>query len=250
MIIGLAPAALTAFLVRGLPLGNLAEPAAVAAVFALLAWRVRGVRASGTLAGFGVAFTLYARLGWRMFAALFAVFVLTWAATRAGARRKSELGPAEARGGRDAGQVTANVGLAAWAALLSSGAVAATAALAVLAEAAADTCSSELGKAYGKKTVLVTTGEPVAPGTDGGISLLGTASGQAAAVAIAACAAGLGLLGWDDAALATLVALAATFLDSLLGATLERRGWLNNDAVNFLSTASAGAVAGILCVYL
>jgi uncharacterized membrane protein len=33
------------------------------------------------------------------------------------------------------------------------------------------------------------------------------------------------------------------FVDSLLGATLERRGWLNNDAVNFLSTASAALFA-------
>jgi uncharacterized membrane protein len=31
--------------------------------------------------------------------------------------------------------------------------------------------------------------------------------------------------------------------DSVLGATLERRGWLNNDAVNFLSSASAAAFA-------
>jgi len=31
--------------------------------------------------------------------------------------------------------------------------------------------------------------------------------------------------------------------DSLLGATVERKGWLNNDAVNFLSTASASAFA-------
>jgi uncharacterized membrane protein len=33
------------------------------------------------------------------------------------------------------------------------------------------------------------------------------------------------------------------FFDSLLGATLERRGWINNDAVNFLSTASAAIFA-------
>jgi uncharacterized membrane protein len=33
------------------------------------------------------------------------------------------------------------------------------------------------------------------------------------------------------------------FFDSLLGATLERRGWLNNDGVNFLSTASAAGFA-------
>jgi uncharacterized membrane protein len=39
------------------------------------------------------------------------------------------------------------------------------------------------------------------------------------------------------------------FFDSLLGATLERRGWLNNDAVNFLSTVSAAAFAlGVLAV--
>jgi uncharacterized membrane protein len=39
------------------------------------------------------------------------------------------------------------------------------------------------------------------------------------------------------------------FFDSLLGATLERRGWLNNDAVNFLSTASAAAFAvGLLAI--
>jgi uncharacterized membrane protein len=33
------------------------------------------------------------------------------------------------------------------------------------------------------------------------------------------------------------------FFDSLLGATFERRGWLNNDMVNFLSTAGAAAFA-------
>ena len=36
------------------------------------------------------------------------------------------------------------------------------------------------------------------------------------------------------------------FFDSLLGATVERKGLLNNDAVNFLSTASAGAFALLL----
>jgi uncharacterized membrane protein len=37
--------------------------------------------------------------------------------------------------------------------------------------------------------------------------------------------------------------------DSVLGATAEQRGWINNDAVNFLSTTSAVAFAlGILAV--
>jgi uncharacterized membrane protein len=39
------------------------------------------------------------------------------------------------------------------------------------------------------------------------------------------------------------------FFDSLLGATLERSRWLNNDAVNFLSTASAAAFTlGLLAI--
>jgi len=36
------------------------------------------------------------------------------------------------------------------------------------------------------------------------------------------------------------------FFDSLLGATFERAGWLNNDAVNVLSTLSAAAFALVL----
>jgi len=36
------------------------------------------------------------------------------------------------------------------------------------------------------------------------------------------------------------------FFDSLLGATLERKGWLNNDAVNFLSTVSSAVFAVVL----
>jgi uncharacterized membrane protein len=40
------------------------------------------------------------------------------------------------------------------------------------------------------------------------------------------------------------------FFDSLLGATLERRGWLNNDAVNFLSTISAAAFALVVLALL
>jgi uncharacterized membrane protein len=40
------------------------------------------------------------------------------------------------------------------------------------------------------------------------------------------------------------------FFDSLLGATLEERGWLNNDGVNFLSTMSAAGFALALLAIL
>jgi uncharacterized membrane protein len=45
---------------------------------------------------------------------------------------------------------------------------------------------------------------------------------------------------------ALLGAVSGLFIDSLLGATAERRGWLNNDAVNFLSTFAASATASLI----
>jgi uncharacterized protein (TIGR00297 family) len=115
--------------------------------------------------------------------------------------------------------------------------------LAALAEAAADTVSSEIGQILGGQPRMITTLRRVEPGTDGGISLIGTLVGVAAAAIIAAIGAwalgGGAALFWISAAGGVF----GLFFDSLLGATLERRGWLNNDAVNFLSTASAAAFA-------
>jgi uncharacterized protein (TIGR00297 family) len=122
--------------------------------------------------------------------------------------------------------------------------------LAALAEAAADTVSSEVGQVLGGRPRMLTTLRLVEPGTDGGVSLIGTLAGVAAAVLVAA-AGSLALGGgrtifWISSAGAVF----GLFFDSLLGATLERRGWLNNDAVNFFSTASAAGFAlGVLAIF-
>jgi uncharacterized protein (TIGR00297 family) len=121
--------------------------------------------------------------------------------------------------------------------------------LAALAEAAADTVSSEVGQVLGGWPRMITTLRTVEPGTDGGVSLIGTLAGVAAAVVVAA--AGTLALGGNSAMfwISCAGGVFGLFFDSLLGATLERRGWLNNDAVNFLSTASAAAFAlGLLAV--
>jgi uncharacterized membrane protein len=82
------------------------------------------------------------------------------------------------------------------------------------------------------------------------ISLAGTLAGVVAA-AIVAAAGTLALQGgpavfWIGCAGGVFGLL----FDSLLGATLEQRGWLNNDAVNFLSTGSAAAFAVTLLAFL
>jgi uncharacterized protein (TIGR00297 family) len=186
-------------------------------------------------------------------------------ATRLGREEKERLGTAERRHGRTASQVAANLGVAAiasnalaqswlagvpWLARATSAPMPMFAVgLAALAEAAADTFSSEIGQVIGGKPRMITTLSTVEPGTDGGISLAGTLAGAAAA-AIVAMAGTLALRG-DFATfwIAYGGGVFGLFFDSLLGATLERRGWLNNDAVNFLSTASAAAFAlGLLAV--
>ncbi len=83
----------------------------------------------------------------------------------------------------------------------------------------------------------------VPPGTDGGVSW----AGSLATVAGATMLGGLGLLiGLFDARVAVVVAAAGiggALMDSLLGATLERRGLLDNEAVNCLSTLTGAWLA-------
>jgi len=169
--------------------------------------------------------------------------VLTWAATRLGNRRKRQLGTAEAGSGRSASQVVANVGIAAAAALagLASGHPAAwlVASAAALAEAAADTTSSEVGQAVSDSAYLITDFRPVPVGMNGGISVAGTLAGMAAAVAVASVCAATRMIAWHWLLPVAAAATLGMFVDSLLGATLERRRWLNNDAVNLLSTLVA-----------
>jgi len=53
----------------------------------------------------------------------------------------------------------------------------------------------------------------------------------------------LGLCGKGGAAIALGAAITGNVLDSLLGATIERRGLVTNGIVNFAGTSVAGALA-------
>jgi uncharacterized protein (TIGR00297 family) len=117
---------------------------------------------------------------------------------------------------------------------------------AALAEAAADTVSSELGQATRQRARLITTWEDVPAGTDGGVSAIGTLGGIGAALVVSAVCTLSGLVPWRCLAIVMTAAVVGMLADSFLGAWLERRHLLNNDAVNFLSTvlAAASAAAG------
>jgi uncharacterized protein (TIGR00297 family) len=195
------------------------------------------------------------------------LFVLTFVSTRVGRSRKIRTGLAESRRGRSAAQVIANLSVAAlsvtpqsvnlvqrWMAYCCvSGIydvwaveVVKVMCLAALVEAAADTVSSEIGQAFGGNPLLITGLQRVERGTDGAVTLLGSSAGIAAGVLVTVAG------GWAMhlGARAMLTAFAAgvigLFFDSLLGATVERRGWLGNDLVNFASTLFAAVLAAVI----
>lgn len=174
---------------------------------------------------------------------------------------KERMGTAEGRRGRSASQVAANLGMAAlvsfepvqlW--LVDSGLMRGplvalpifAPALAALAEAAADTVSSEIGQVLGGKPRMITTFRAVEPGTNGAVSVAGSSAGVIAAAAVAGAGTWALRGDWSLFAVSGAGAVFGLFFDSLLGAALEERGWLNNDATNFLSTASAAGFALLL----
>jgi uncharacterized protein (TIGR00297 family) len=109
----------------------------------------------------------------------------------------------------------------------------------------ADTCGSEIGKRWGRHTVLITSLRPVPPGTEGAISLEGTAASLAGGALMALVMLALGLIDGTPAwLLVTAVALLATLAESVIGATLQPRlPWLSNELVNGLQTLLAAVLA-------
>jgi uncharacterized protein (TIGR00297 family) len=223
--------------------------ALVTLAFAAFGWAARGVTRSGAAAGAVVCFALLAGAGWAGFAGLCAVFALTWAATRFGYARKQSLGTAEPRSGRTASQVIANLGVAtlcAGALVLGKDERFFLALGAALAESAADTVSSEIGQAVGGTPRLVTRWAAVPPGTDGAMTVAGTGAGIGAALAVSAVFAFAAPFRWHRFVVCASAGITGSIADSLLGATLERRGLIGNNTVNFLSTLVAASLAVLI----
>ncbi|MEN9261022.1 MAG: TIGR00297 family protein [Thermostichus sp. HHBFW_bins_43] len=191
-------------------------------------------------------------LGGRGYGVVAAYFLLGTAVTKLGIRRKQAQGIAEKRGGARGPE---NV----WGSALT-GAICALGYVffphplwwlgysASFAAKLADTVSSEVGKAYGRKTFLITTFQAVPAGTEGAISLEGSLAGVAAA-------AGLSLLAWGIGGewvggnllwlgICGLAGILATLAESWIGVVVQPRfAWMTNEVVNGLQTTLAALLA-------
>ncbi len=221
---------------------------AAAGIAAVAAERLGWLTKSGAGAGFlvGAAVLVGSDVPGGVMLALF--LVSGSLLTKGSDRSRPHSGDA-GTGRRNGAQVAAN-GLWAGASALAipyAPAFAWSALTGALAAAQADTWATEIGIRSTKAPRLITTGEPVLAGTDGGVTVRGTGGGVAGAV-LMSLAAVAGPAPWAAVVTGLIGGILGMLVDSLLGATVQYRGrrgwrWCTNDVVNLACTGTGAVVA-------
>jgi uncharacterized protein (TIGR00297 family) len=250
---------LFAELVGTVPPVELIAALVVTVVLGAVSYGLGTASVSGMLTGvlLGVLMIVLGGFGW--FAVLITFFGIGGLSSKFRYGDKEQRGVAEGNdGARGTGNVLANAAVAlvavlGFALVEGDGPLAAVFLFAFsgsLATALGDTLSSEIGGLFDSPR-LITTLEPVAPGTDGAVTWQGELAGLA----------GAGLTGllsmivlpldglWLAAGIVAVGGFVGMTVDSLLGATLEG-GRLGNQWVNFLATLSGGLTSTGLAVWL
>jgi len=209
----------------------------------------KGLTVPGVLHSWFLGASIFAAFGAGGFGLVCMYFLFGTLVTKLKLEQKQKEGIAEARSGQRGPASVWGSGIAgvvcAWAAMLTGnftfwqvGFVAS------FCSKLSDTVSSEVGKAYGKTTYLVTTFERVPRGTEGAVSLEGTLAGVGAAFAYAGLALAIGQVDAQGALLVAAAAIVANLFESYLGAVVQGRvGWLTNDLVNMIQISLAAALA-------
>ncbi len=128
----------------------------------------------------------------------------------------------------------------------SHGLVLMAAYLGSVATACGDTLASEIGETYKGEPRMITTFKKARPGTDGAVSILGEGASFFGASVIALLT--YILIPIDISLVFAVIAggFIGTNIDSVLGATLQQKGYLTNNGVNLLATISGAVISGLL----
>ncbi|MCL2863749.1 MAG: TIGR00297 family protein [Methanimicrococcus sp.] len=245
------------------PWSETALAALFSVVLAFLAYRykIADVSALFSAAVLGILIILFTNIWWYIL--LVAFFVLGGAFTKYKFKQKKDAGLAESKtGNRSYENVFSN---SIWALIIAVlygvlsqnpewswlAAPLVFAYVGTVATATGDTLASEIGVTSKGQTYMITNLRKSRPGEDGGVSLLGEGAALAGSAIIGILAFAFGII--DSLSLSLLVAVVGGFLgtniDSVLGAVLQKRGYLTNSGVNVVSTL-AGAVISFALFFL
>jgi len=271
---------------------QLAAGLGLALLIAGAAYAVRSLSLSGAIAAVVLGTAIFGLGGLPWAVLLVGFFVSSSVLSRLFKRNKAAVNEKFSKGSRrDAGQVLANGGIAGLLVIAQAAFPSINiwwfAAAGTLAAVNADTWATELGVLSRSEPRMLTTGKTVEKGTSGAVSWDGTLAALAGAVVIGL----LAIIVWPDYAggaslaqaplrlgLITLAGLTGSFVDSLLGATIQAiyycpncaketerhplhtcgtgtrqiRGWrwLGNDGVNWMCALSGALVGALLSVVL
>ncbi len=232
--------------------GALAAAAGINLAIALAAWTVRLLEPAGIAAAWVLGTVTLGLGSWKAYLLLWIFLALGTLATRLRRSHKRRLG-LEDEERRGAGHVAANGSLCLLGSVLwglgGHGELGALLVAGSLAAALADTLASEVGKAWGRTARLLPSLRRVPPGTEGAVSLPGTAAGLLGAALVAAAAAWTGFLptSWllPVAAGGFAAMLAEGFLDGLGPATNHGTN-LANTVMGPLLALALHRLAGLL----
>ena len=211
---------------------------------------------AGLVHAWALGVILWACLGWRGWSTGVLYLVGGSVVTKIKKAKKEAMGIAEGRGGmRGPENVWGSAATSAVCALATMqwparATLLRVGFLAAFATKLSDTCASEIGKAYGTKTYMITTLRECKPGDEGGVSLEGTAAGVVGSIALTLWGGLCGLVSSAAILPCLLAAFIATNIESVIGATAQDKyNWLTNEVVNFIMTViGAAAAMGIAMV--
>ncbi len=230
-------------------LPSLASAFLISFVMSLVALKAGVADESGLMSATIIGTTLILFTDFRFFVVLLTFYILGSIVTKYKYDLKLSLGIAEQAGGaRGYANVFGNSLAPLFFAMhygVSKHEFFAAAFIASLATALGDTMASEIGKAS-SKVYLITNFKRVKPGVSGGVSIPGEVAAITGAFIVSAIGSTLGIIEWSNVAATTIAAFAAIHVDSVLGATLEKKGYLTNSTVNLFATLSAG----VFCYFL
>lgn len=221
----------------------------VAFTFGYFAFRFKTADLSGLFSAalIGIILIVFAYTSW--FLIMLSFFILGSISTRYKYEYKMKMGIEQGRGGaRGYRNVFAN-GIAAAAAAVLYGVFVRPEFIVLyvgcVATAAADTLASEIG-VTGGMPYMITTLEKVPIGTNGGVTVIGELVALLGGFVVCLVAVLLNVITPGMLVVCTIAGFIGTNIDSIVGATLENRGFLGNAGTNLLATIGGGVCAVIL----